>query len=100
MCALALVPCPLPMLNSHLLSPSHLLHPSRMHPVPASCSCFVCGKRMLDCFLDTCAMTLGEFIDVVVKGKLGFNVPNLSLGATGLCKPSQLHLPAWVAPVA
>ena len=77
-------------------------------------SCYVCGKKVLECFIDTAVATLGDFIEKVglarwgvlslghsshdcgplcpdlplhqvLKTKLGFNSPDVAIGSQGTC---------------
>lgn len=44
---------------------------------PPKPSCFVCGTQGVTLFVDTSLTSLGTFIDVILKGSLGFNHPHI-----------------------
>ena len=41
----------------------------------------MCGTTVITCALDTEKMTLSEFVESVLKAKLGFNTPSVSLSS-------------------
>lgn len=50
-------------------------------PVAPVATCFVCGTAQRLVFIDTQTRTLDEFVQLVVKGRLGFNEPAISIGS-------------------
>jgi ubiquitin-like 1-activating enzyme E1 B len=53
-------------------------------PDPPSSSCYVCSKSQIILSIDVTVTTLKEFVIHVLKGKLGFNEPNITVDGSGL----------------
>ena len=64
-----------------------LRHPTRkgffLQPTPPECpvsTCFVCAASIMEVFIDTTNRTLEDFVKSVLKSKLGFNAPSMTIG--------------------
>jgi ubiquitin-like 1-activating enzyme E1 B len=65
-----------------------VLNPLKYCEEPIS-TCFVCQKNPLYLVVDTHVETLDYFITKILKGKLGFNAPNIELGASPIYEEGE-----------
>lgn len=56
---------------------------------PPQRGCYVCGKAMMTVIIDVNETSLEELLVKVIKGKLGFNEPTLSLGSSTIYEEGE-----------
>lgn len=58
-------------------------------PDQPSSTCYVCSKSEIVLQIDVKVTSLKELVTLVLKGKLGFNEPTISVGASGLYEEGE-----------
>lgn len=57
----------------------------------STCRCYVCSTATMNVYVDTTKMTLRQFIDRVLRGAMGINVPYLETGGNIIYEEDEVR---------